>query len=361
MTNLTIQHQLVQELPLSGFLSAGKPVGREGFEVIVVERIGTGFRYYCSLQAGDTLSISERMFGRFSAYIVDMRPARNLDIDEKIVTANPRIFVSIKARILYAVTDAQKVALGIDDALGKFRDYIIGTLRRAIGQVSHQKITEAMCEQVIYNIGRVDHFGLAVEGVNLIAIEHDRKYIKELEDIASISHSNDLGLKLEEAEHQRQLRQHQRTQELEIQKATHDIKIRDITNEGDIAIQRRRIENLNMADLNTLLHLRPELTQEIFARITERERQEFIVRMEHDTTYRTRMLQVLDNYINNERDANPEDLIRLIRDVASQPLINNPRIVFNSPNPPPRITFGGVIDDNAKSPPASQEPDDDDQ
>jgi len=88
MTNFTFEQKLVEQLPISGILSKGKPVGREGYEVIVIEHIDTGWRYYCTLRPGDMLRLSERLFGRFSAFIVDTRPARQLDINGKFPTIN---------------------------------------------------------------------------------------------------------------------------------------------------------------------------------------------------------------------------------------------------------------------------------
>jgi|GEM_PF-1618836 len=359
--NLTFQQQLVQDLPLSGFLSSGKPVGRQGFAVIVVERIGTGFQYYCTLAPGDTLRVSERMFGKFSAYIVDMRSARILDINEQIPTANPLIKVRVTARVLYGVADAKRVALEVEDPLAKFRDRIVGILRRELSQLTHQKINELVCERAIYGVGTVSHLGLAVEGVDLITVEHDSRVIKGLEQRAELDYNTNLGRDVDDDSFKRTLRKQQQEQELKKQQLEGELYLKQLQQQAEMQAQRAAIDGFDLTNVNTLLHLRPELTQEIITRLSERERHDF----DHDNAYRNRLLSVIDTYIKNNEDANPEDMMRLIREASMQSRNINPRILFGTTEGggmESRVKFGTIIEGQALPPPrpSAGDPDDDD-
>ena len=345
MANLTFEQKLIEELPLSGFMSAGKPVGREGFEVIVVERIGTGNRFYCTLAPGDTLRISERMFGAYYAYIVDMRPARLLQISEQFPTVNPLIKVKVTAKVLYRALNARRLATEVEDPLGKFRDRILGTLRRELGQMPHPKVTETACEHIIAGVGIVQTYALAVEGIDYIVVEQDEQVLRGVQQRGSLEYQRGLGQELEEESHRQALRKQAQEAELKRRQLQAQLEADAMQQDHTVELQRRQIEALNLRDLNTLLHIRPELTQEIFLRLSEREQQDFRVRLEHDAAFSNRMLQVLDNYIRNNEDANPDDMIRLIREASQQSSNLNHRIAFGSQPPPPgRITFGKVVD-----------------
>jgi hypothetical protein len=361
MTNLTFEHKLVEELPLSGFLSGGKPVGREGYEVIVLERVGAGgSRYYCSLAPGGTLGFSEQIFGSFYAYSVDTRSARVLEINEQFPTANPLIKVKVTAKVLYRVIVARRVAIEVEDPLGKFHDRILGVLRREIGQLHYQKISEPDFERIIVNLGEIQIFGLAVEAVDLIAIEHDGQVLRGMQQRAELDYNCGLGLEMDTDAHSRSVRQQQQQQELKQRELEARLQLERLEKSQGIELQRTKIDLLNMRDLNTLLHLRPELTQEMLRRLTEREQQDFKVRLDHDSEFRLRMLLVLDNYIRDNENANPDDLLRLIREASAQSSSMQPRIAFgSSPSEPRRIAFG-VVTESQNVPPATHPQGDDD-
>lgn len=359
MANLTFEQKLIEELPLSGFLSGGKPVGREGFEVIVVERIGTGNRFYCTLAPGDTLRISERLFGSYYAYIVDMRPARLLTVSEQFPTVNPLIKVKVTAKVLYRALNARRLATEVEDPLGKFRDRILGTLRREIGQMPHQKVTEAGCERIITGVGTVQSFALAVEGIDYIIVEQDEQVLRGVQQRASLEYQRGLGQEVDDENHRQALRKQEQAAELKRRELQAKLELDGMQQDHTLDQQRRQIEALNLRDLNTLLHLRPELTQEIFLRLSDREQQDFRVRLEHDTAFRNRMLDVLDNYIRNNDDANPDDMLRLIREASEQSANMNPRITFGQSPPsssPGRISFGRIVDSPALPPPTPTPP-----
>lgn len=349
-TNLTFEEKLVEQMPISGFLSSNKPVGREGFEVVVMEHIGSGWRYYCVLGPGDMLRLSERMLGKFSAYVVDMRPARSLSISDQFATANPLIKMTITAKVLYRVTNSRRVATEVEDPLAKFRDRIVSVLRREISAQSYQKITELLCERWIASVGHVQHLGLAVEGVDSLLIDLDSRVIKGLEEQEEIEHSRGRGRELDQAAHERELRKQEQQLELERRQRTAQIEFGKIETEAEVERKRIAIQNLNLADMNTLMHVHPELIESIFNRLSERDRQEFALRISADQQVRERMLAVIDNYIRQNPDANPDDLMRFIRE-ALPVSTDRPRITFGGSSPQEhsgRITFGNVSDGSAQ-------------
>lgn len=348
-SNMTYQHKLVEELPLSGYLSGGKPVGREGFEVIVMERIGTGSRYYCTLAPGDTLRISERLFGSFYAYIVDMRPARVLEVNEQLPTTNPLIKVKVSAKALYRVVNARRVAVEVDDPLSKFSDRIRSALRREVSQLPHQKLSEIGVERIILNIGTVQPLGLAVEGVDLVVVEHDSQVLRGIQQRAELDYNRGLGQELADETHNQAVRRQQQQQELQRRELDAQLERDGLQRLHDIEMQGKAINAFNLRDLNTLLHIRPELTQAIFDRLTTQEQMLLENRLAHDNAFRVQMLKVVDNFVRNNEDARPEEVVQLIREIATQSNNIGGRITWGSAALPPvpnqkNIAFGKVVD-----------------
>ena len=248
MTNLTFEQKLIEELPLSGFMAGGKPVGREGFEVIVVERIGTGNRFYCTLAPGDTLRISERLFGAYYAYSVDMRPARLLTISESFPTFNPLIKVKVTAKVLYHALNARRLATEVEDPLGKFCDRILGTLRREIGQMPHQKVTEPGCEGIISGVGAVPTFALAVEGINYIVVEHDDQVLRGVQQRVTLDYKRGLGQEVDEESHRQLLRKQIQEAELKRRELQAKIELESMQKDHTLDMQRRQICLLYTSD-----------------------------------------------------------------------------------------------------------------
>jgi hypothetical protein len=296
MSNFTFEQKLVEQLPISGILSGGKPVGREGFEVIVMEHIDTGWRYYCSLAPGDMLRLVERLFGRFSALVVDIRPARQLDIETTLPTLDPLIKVTVRAQILYRVTDPRRVAVEVEDPLAKFRDRIIGMLRREISRRSYQQVSELLCEGVINSVGDVPQFGLAVEGVDFLLVEQDSAVLDQMRQRAQLDYDQGLGIEVEDSEHQKRMRRQYRDMEHQFRQDQFDT---------------LRNSQQNMND---------------------------------------RMQRVLDNYIAQNPDLDPEELREQIRATFDE-VSERPRITFGSNStigqPSRRITLGKPTDSHA--------------
>ncbi|NJN66839.1 MAG: hypothetical protein HC884_09030 [Chloroflexaceae bacterium] len=303
MTNFTFEQKLVEQLPIRGILSMGKPVGREGFEVIVMEHINSGWRYYCTLAPGDMLRLSERMFGNFSAFVVDIRPARQLDIQHKFPSIDPLTEVTVHAQVLYRVTDPRLVAVEIEDPLAKFRDRIIGMLRREINRLPYHQISEALCERVIYNVGAVPQFGLAVEGIDLLTIEHDETVLDHMRKRRQLDYDQGLGYDTEEMEHQKRLRQQYREKEFHFRNVQYD----------------------------TLVNSQEKMNE--------------------------KMQEVLNTYIKDHPDLDPEELRQQIR-ATFEEVSERPRITFGSSTsigqPTRRITFGKSENVPSLPPPTTQ-------
>jgi hypothetical protein len=192
-SNFTFESGLVTQLP-----SGQRPVGRESFTLIVMEHIGSGWRYYGSLAPGQVLPRTS-LFKKFIGFAVDMRPARELIIDEQFPSIHPLVKVHIRTKILYHVIDPRALVVEFSDPLGQFKDLIITTLRRDVGAQEHRYITEASAEQSIDRLIGQQLFALTVERVNRIELEHDQRLI-------GIEYG-DPGDKVKEYEREKELRE----------------------------------------------------------------------------------------------------------------------------------------------------------
>ena len=135
--NFTREHKLVEEIVSQGWFTS--PAGRQGYEVIVLERVGDGgTRFYHNLKPGETLRFSERVFGKFIALAVDVRYARSFPIEGQFAARERGRFVTLKANVRYRVTDARVVAMETLDPLGALRDKVIAVLNRRAHPVSRR-------------------------------------------------------------------------------------------------------------------------------------------------------------------------------------------------------------------------------
>ncbi|NJO08246.1 MAG: hypothetical protein HC876_23585 [Chloroflexaceae bacterium] len=272
-----------------------------------------GWRYYCTLAPGDMLRLSERLFGSFSALVIDMRPARQLDIQSTLPTSDPLTEITVHAQVLYRVTNPRLVAYEVDDALAKFRDYIIGRLRREIARLAHHQISELFCERVIYEIGAVPQFGLTVEGINLLSVEHDEAVIDQLRKRRQLNDDQGINNEIEEMEHQKRLRQQYYEQELAYRQA------------------------------------------------------QYSMLLESQQKMNSQMQDVLRKHLEKYPDADPEELREQIRATYAE-VSERPRITFGSSStigqPTQRITFGKSTNSpslpSSTTPPADDKDDDDD-
>jgi hypothetical protein len=128
--NLTRKHGLVQEIATTSPFS--NPSGKEGFEMILLEKIGDGgTRYYTSLKPGQTLRIGERSFSNYMILQVDMR-RHVLPISGSFTTNNQGKKVTLELNVRFYVYDARLVAVENVDPLGELRSNILSTLNREL-------------------------------------------------------------------------------------------------------------------------------------------------------------------------------------------------------------------------------------
>jgi heme/copper-type cytochrome/quinol oxidase subunit 4 len=169
--NLTRKLELVREIP-SKYRESANPAGRQGYEVIILEKVGdSGTRYYCSLKPGETLRLSERVFGKFIVLEVDLRHARSFRIGGQFAVRERGCPVTLQANVRYRVTDARIVALETVDPLGELRDKVISTINRELAQYQESDINPGLIERIIRTIGMVSHLGLMVEDAEVIEFE----------------------------------------------------------------------------------------------------------------------------------------------------------------------------------------------
>src|SRR5687768_11871612 len=97
MGNLTQEAGiLVQIKPTSNFIIGQNVVGREGYEVVVLDTRGGGRAYVRTLYPGQGLSLGETIFGQYVAYAVDIRPDQRLLVEHRITTADRAVSLGVK-------------------------------------------------------------------------------------------------------------------------------------------------------------------------------------------------------------------------------------------------------------------------
>lgn len=156
---------LVEEVSSQGWFA--NPAGRQGYEVILLERVGdSGTRFYHSLKPGETLRTSERLFGKFIVLSVDIRN-RILAIDKQFPIPNKDMFLFLKIGVHYRVLDARVVAMETQDPLRELREKVIATLTREILSHIETEITPKLIEQTVRSIGNIYPLGLAIEDATI--------------------------------------------------------------------------------------------------------------------------------------------------------------------------------------------------
>lgn len=170
--NLTHEHKLIEDITSPGWLA--NPAGKQGYQVIVLEKVGDGgTRFYCSLKPGETLRLSERLFGKYIALAVDVRGARSFPIEGEFSARERGRKVMVQANVRYRVTDARVVAMETVDPLGELRDKVIAALNRELMAYPEASITPNIIERIVRSIGPVPHLGLMVEDAEVLGFTPD--------------------------------------------------------------------------------------------------------------------------------------------------------------------------------------------
>jgi len=349
-SGFTQQPGLVEPITEQGWFR--RPAGREGYDIVVLEKVSTGNRYYTTLRPGETLRFGEVVLGKFLVYAVDMRYGLSFPVEGRFATQERNCYVELGAAVRYHVTDSRQVALGALDPLGELRDRVLDALNREFARYPHQSVNEAVCADIIRKVGAFPHLGLAIDSAEILKFAPEERVV---------------GYRTAEEEQTHQHRMEERDRS-----HRHRIETRDAAVEQQLAGERERlrmdldaekIERFDLRDPNTFMHQRPDLVQDVLAMMSERERMNL-----HVQEIGVNMLaKALDAYIQQKHEAGEEfisldevtDFVRknflsgLLAQGVSSGRIDfgdlGPSIVDQSSAPSKRIDFADDRDE--KKPP----------
>lgn len=151
-------------------VAGGRLAGEDGFVLIVMERIGTGKRFYQRLEAGQALGRLNNLLGKFIAYKIDMR-VRKLELSAEVPTTNPVLKVVVGATIHYRVSDPQQL-LAYEDPLAEFQTWIVDEVASEICRFDSDQLNAVLCRQILLNLRGLPSFGLVVDNVLKPTLEH---------------------------------------------------------------------------------------------------------------------------------------------------------------------------------------------
>lgn len=316
--NFTHEHGLIEEITSKGWFA--NPAGRQGYEVIVLEKVGDGgTRFYAMLKPGETLRFSERMFGRFTARAVDIRHARSFPVQGEFQARERGRKVYLRANVRYRVVNARVVAIEAVDPLAELRDKVIASLTRELARFAEAEIAPGLIEKVIRGVGHVEHLGLQVDDAEVLEYRSDTRITNQVLEVENLDHTTTVSGTRQQAELEAQARQHRE----------------------ELARRQEAHEAINMTSLNVLLHEHPEMAPAVFAAFTEREQRLLDARMNvlgpAIAAYQRQKLE-------RDEDIDPRDIVRIMEEAIRPPTSLQ---LTGGAEQPARITWGG---DEAQSP-----------
>ena len=322
--NFTHEHGLIEEITSKGWFA--NPAGRQGYEVIVLENKGAGgTRFYAALKPGETLRLSERLLGSFTARAVDIRHARSFPVQGEFAARERGRKVTLKANVRYRVIDARIVAIEAVDPLAELRDKVIAALNRELSRFSEAEITPAVVEKVIRGVGLVAHLGLQVDDAEVLEFRADPRITGQVVGREDLDYNATVSGARQQAELEGQRRQH----------------------EHELARRQAAHEAINLTDINVLLHEHPEMAPAVFSAFTERERAMLDARM-------SVLAPAIEAYLDRRRrdgdDIDPRDVVRIMEEAIRPASLQLPGVADPSPGSA-RITWGS---EPTAAPPANE-------
>ncbi len=296
--NLTRAHKLVEEISAQGWLA--NPAGRQGYEVIVLEQVGSGGnRFYGSLKPGETLRLSERLFGKFTVLAVDIRHARSVPVEGRFATYERGRKVTVRANVRYRVTDARVVAMDTVDPLGELRDKVIATLHREVALHREANLAPGTIEQIITSVGPATHLGLTVEGAELIEFTPDSRLTRQVVEEEDLRHQLNIeGIKNRAAI------------ETQSQQESAQLKIESERQTAEIRWRQDRHQAIDLTDINVLMHDHPEMVPQIFGAFTARDQR---LLEEKISLVKPAILAYIEQQKEIEGDISPDEIVRIMR------------------------------------------------
>lgn len=289
--NLTRQHGLVHEITNKDWFA--NPVGKQGYDVILLERVGNGgMRFYHSLKPGETLRIAERLLSNYIALEVDMRHARAFPVSGSFNTSDRGKKVTLELNIRYHVSNAQIVAMETDDPLGELQSKVNAILNRDLQGYSERDITSATIERIVQGIGQVPHLGLTVEDVEIISFSSDSRIDSYVVEEENVQHST----------------------AIEAAKRRARIEAQSELEDADLQIKSKRHNTINLSNLNVFLHEYPELIPQVLATFSQREQKMLDAKIEV-------VQSIIQAYIaeqaGNDGEIDPRKIGNILRDALA--------------------------------------------
>jgi len=320
--NLTRAQKLIEEIPIKGVFSG--PVGRQGYEVIVLRHVGGGSHFYCSLKPGETINFGNRLFGKFTALAVDIRYGLSFQIERPFPVYERGRTIKIQAKVRYRVTDAQAVATGHIDPLAELRDKVLSTL---LGELAHHKeanLTSNTIKEIIRSVGNVAHLGLIVEDAEILNFASDTGVTNY------VMKRDQLKAQIDLQEMQNQAKRAEKIRQEEV-----DLDIQSRRHKQDLEHTQDRNEAIDLTNVRELMLHHPDMIPHIFKTFTQKEQK--TLQMQQDL-----VTKAIDAYIQQQHAANadidPSTIARIMRQFSEggQPSTK-------------RLTGGHIVPGNEKS------------
>jgi hypothetical protein len=291
MDNLTREHGLVTEITNRSWFA--NPAGKQGYEVILLERVGDGgTRYYCSLKPGETLRLAERLLNSYTALEVDIRHARAFPVKSSFNTKDRGKKISLELNVRYYVTDAKIVAMETVDPLGELYSKVITTLNRDLQNSYERDVSATTIERSVRNIGEVPHLGLAVEDVEIISFTSDSRATQHVVEEEDVRHSI----------------------EVDTLKRQASLQARTEEEEATLAIKSKRYEAIDLSKLNVLLQEYPDVIPQVIASFSAREQKLLDAKIDV-------VQQSIHDYMDQQKQINavidPRQIGNILRDALS--------------------------------------------
>ncbi len=347
--NLTREHKLVEEISAQGWFT--NPAGRHGYEVIVLEQVGSGGnRFYCSLKPGETLRIAERLFGNYTLLAVDIRHARSVPVTGDFTTFDRGRKVTVRANIRYRVTEARVVAMDTVDPLGELRDKVTATLHREMVRHREANIDPGTIEQIIRSVGPVPHLGLTVEDAEILEFTSDSRLTQHTLEEENLRHQ----LEIEDMRSRASLEAESRQDAAALERDSR-------RQEADLRWRQERHEAIDLSDINALMHEHPEMIGQIFNTFEARKQRLLETRLDM-------VKPAIQAYIEQQQEIDgeidPDEIERIMskftgpRTPQIQSSVGGDRLRWGDDEPgtetkEPRVTFS---DKDQKKPGKSKKP-----
>ncbi len=339
-SKLSIRDGLIRVVSAERFQA--KPEAGGNIHVVVMQKKAGTLRHYATLRsAHDKLSVGEKWLGDFVCYIVDMS-VRKMSFEQDFATKDRITNIHIKANVSYQVENAERVAIGVEDALQQMRDELLTLLKREIVRLGLTQIEEKNLEEWLYREAARfrERLGILVQNVSMEA-----DWSEEIK--AQLKKDRQQGI--DEA---RDDRARKRRQSIEDEQRARERKLdMEDLDYIDQYIERLGLERLPV-DYRLRLHAMPrkEALKEIIDRI-EKERSRYMESKKQLLQERmTRELSLLETLIKEKRLEPQDGLVDFGKELLNR--YRHFTVNEDLPEFPPDLLFGAsarpMLDDGKK-------------